>query len=162
MRRAMSGYAELQITSNFSFLRGGSHPEELAVTAAALGHAAFAVTDRNSLAGIVRAHKAAKEAGIRFIPACRLDLRDGMSLLCYPTDRAAYGRLSRLLTTGKQRAAKGQCHLDYADVVAHGEGQLLVAIPPEDGYRDAGFREFLTRLAADFPQRSYLVAPHLY
>ncbi len=97
-----TGYAELQVTSNFSFLRGGSHPEELAVTAAALGHAAFTVTDRNSLAGIVRGHKAAKETGIRFIPACRLDLRDGMSLLCFPTDRAAYGRLSRLLTVGKR------------------------------------------------------------
>src|ERR1700731_1185845 len=108
----MTGYAELQVTSNFSFLRGGSHPEELAVTSAALGHAAFAITDRNSLAGIVRGHKAAKEAGIRFIPGCRLDLSDGMSLLCLPTDRAAYGRLSCLLTVGKRRAPKGQCHLE--------------------------------------------------
>src|SRR6185312_16137426 len=67
----MTDYAELQITTNFSFLRSGSHPEELALTAAALGHAAFAVTDRNSLAGVVRAHKAAQEAGIRFIVGCR-------------------------------------------------------------------------------------------
>src|SRR5260221_3383538 len=127
----MTGYAELQVTSNFSFLRGGSHPEELAVTAAALGHAAFTVTDRNSLAGIVRGHKAAQEAGIRFIPACRLDLRDGMSLLCFPTDRAAYGKLSRLLTVGKPREPKGQCHLDYDDVAAHGGGQIVIALPPD-------------------------------
>src|SRR5260370_18210611 len=95
-----TGYAELQATSNFSFLRGGSHPEELAVTAASLGHAAFAVTDRNSLAGVVRAHKAAKEVGIRFVVGCPLDLRDGPSLLCFPTDPPAYCPLSPLLTLG--------------------------------------------------------------
>jgi error-prone DNA polymerase len=156
----MTGYAELQVTSNFSFLRGASHPEELAATAAALGHRAFAVTDRNSLAGIVRAHKAAKAVGICFIPGCRLDLRDGMSLLCLPTDRAAYGRLARLLTIGKRRAAKGECHLDYADVAAHGAGQIFLALPP-DALDDA-FRGFLMRLAADFPGRAYLAAQHLY
>jgi error-prone DNA polymerase len=155
-----TGYAELQVTSNFSFLRGGSHPEELAVTAAALGHAAFTVTDRNSLAGIVRGHKAAKEAGIRFIPACRLDLRGGLSLLCFPTDRAAYGRLSRLLTLGKRRAPKGQCHLDYDDVAAHGGGQLIIALPPDE--LDNAFRTLLSRLAADFSGRAYLAAQHLY
>src|SRR6185369_5904447 len=147
----MSFYAELQITSNFSFLRGGSHPEELAVTAAALGHAAFAVTDRNTLAGVVRALKAAKEVGIRFVVGCRLDLRDGNSLLCFPTDRAAYGRLSRLLTIGKRRAAKAECHLDYADLAAHGPGQIVIALPPEDGVLGDAFRDFLGRLAADFP-----------
>src|SRR5476651_1385611 len=93
-------YAELQVTSNFSFLRGGAHPNELVEQAAALGYSAIAVTDRNSLAGIVRAHMAAKQAGIRFVPACRLDLVDGASLLAYPTDIAAYGRLSALLTLG--------------------------------------------------------------
>src|SRR5216684_6867419 len=156
----MSGYVELQVTSNFSFLRGASHPEELAVTSATLGHDAFAITDRNSLAGIVRGHKAAKEIGIRFIPGCRLDLRDGSSLLCYPTDRAAYGRLSRLLTLGKRRAPKGECHLDYADVAAHGAGQLVIALPPDRV--DAGFRVFLTRLGGDFSGRAYLAAQHLY
>src|SRR5258708_31093580 len=125
----MPNYAELQITSNFSFLRGASHPEELAARAAALGHAAFAVTDRNSLAGIVRGHKAAKEAGIRFIPACRLDLRDGMSLLCFPTDRAAYGRLSRLLTAGKPPPPKGPRHPHFANVAAPGPGPTLQPPP---------------------------------
>ena len=126
------GYAELQVSSNFSFLRGASHPAELVTTAAALGHAAIALTDRNSLAGIVRAHHAAQTAGIRLVVGVRLDLRDGTSLLAYPQDRAAYGRLTSLLTLGKRRAPKGECHLDYADVAAHGAGQILVVLPPED------------------------------
>jgi error-prone DNA polymerase len=123
-------YAELQVTTNFSFLRGAAHPDELVVTAAALGHAAIAITDRNSLAGIVRAHHAAKEVGLRLVVGCRLDLRDGTSLLAFPEDRAAYGRLTRLLTLGKRRAPKGECHLDYADVVAYGAGQIIVVLPP--------------------------------
>ncbi len=156
----MTRYAELQVASNFSFLRGASHPEELAATAAGLGHAAFAVTDRNTLAGVVRAHKAAEEVGIRFVLGCRLDLRDGCSLLCYPTDRAAYGRLSRLLTLGKRRAPKGECQLDYADLVQHGAGQLVAVLPPEGAEED--FPAFLERLADDFPDRAYLAAQHLY
>jgi DNA polymerase III alpha subunit len=115
-------YVELQVTSNFSFLRGASHPQELAVAAAALGHSAIAVTDRNSLAGVVRAHQAAKEAGIRLVVGARLDLENGFSLLAYPIDRAAYGRLCRLLTTGKRRAVKGECHLTLDDVIEWGEG----------------------------------------
>src|SRR3546814_1182788 len=86
-------YAELQVTSNFSFLRGASHPEELVVTAAELGHKAIAITDRNSLAGVVRAHQAAEEAKLHLVVGCRLDLEDAPSLLCFPTDRPAYGRL---------------------------------------------------------------------
>src|SRR4029077_575738 len=88
-------YAELQVTSNFSFLRGAAHPDELVLTAAALGHQAIAITDCNSFAGIVRAHYAAKEVGIRLVIGCRLDLSDGTSLLAFPRDRAAYGRLTR-------------------------------------------------------------------
>jgi len=152
------GYAELQVTSNYSFLRGASHPDELVVTAAALGHAAIAITDRNSLAGIVRAHHAAETIGIRLVVGCRLDLRDGASLLAFPEDRAAYGRLTRLLTLGKRRAPKGQCHLDYADVVAHGEGQIFVVLPFENG----DVAEFAARVAADFRGRAYLAAQHLY
>ena len=129
----MANYAELQVTTNFSFLRGAAHPDELVVTAAALGHQAIAITDRNSLAGIVRAHHAAKGVGIRLVVGCRLDMRDGTSLLAYPMDRAAYGRLTRLLTLGKRRAPKGECHLDYADVAAHGEGQIVVVLPPRSG-----------------------------
>src|ERR1700760_4425224 len=96
-------YAELQVTSNFSFLRGGSHPEEMVEQAAKLGYTAIAITDRNSMAGVVRAHLTARQAGIRFIPACRLDLLDGPSLLAYPTDIIAWGRLCALLTKGNFR-----------------------------------------------------------
>jgi error-prone DNA polymerase len=124
-------YTELQVTSNFSFLRGASHPEELAEQAAAYGYSAIAITDRNSFAGIVRGHVAAKEKGIRIIPACRLDLLDGPSLLAYPTDKEAYSRLSALLTTGNLRAEKGECHLYKKDVYAFAEGMKFIAIPPE-------------------------------
>jgi error-prone DNA polymerase len=155
----VAGYAELQVTSNFSFLRGASHPDELVATAAALGHSAIAITDRNSVAGIVRAHHAAKIVGIRLVVGVRLDLCDGASLLAYPMDRAAYGRLTRLLTLGKRRAPKGECHLDYADVAAHGEGQIVVVLPSADGPEDP---EFAARVAADFPGRAYLAAQHLY
>ena len=144
-------YAELQVTTNFSFLRGASHPAELVLTAAALGHRAIAVTDRNSFAGVVRAHQAAKEVGIRLIVGCRLDLADGMSLLAFPVDRAAYGRLTRLLTLGKRREAKGECRLDYDDLAAHGAGQIVVVLPPEDfssGW--AEFTAFAACIAADF------------
>src|SRR5437763_2484362 len=158
----ISGYAELQVASNFSFLRGASHPDEFVVTAAALGHAAIAITDRNSFAGIVRAHHAAKTVGIRLVIGCRLDLIDGTSFLAFPEDRAAYGRLCRLLTLGKRRAPKGECHLDWADLVAHGEGQILVVLPPEQGPKEHDAAEFASRVAADFRGRAYLAAHHLY
>ena len=93
-------YAELQVTSNFSFLRGAAHPGELVETAARLGHRAIAITDRNSLAGIVRAHRAAKQAGLRLVVGCRVELQGGAGFLVFPQDRAAYGRLARLLTLG--------------------------------------------------------------
>src|ERR1700739_1125032 len=150
----MPRYAELQVTTNFSFLRGAAHPDELVLTAAALGHQAIAITDRNSLAGVVRAHHAAKEVGIHLVVGCRLDLRDGTSLLAFPEDRAAYGRLTRLLTLGKRRAPKGECHLDYAAVVAHGDGQIVVVLPCET----ADMAEFAARVAADFRGRAYLAA----
>ena len=111
-------YAELQVTTNFSFLRGGSHPHELVVAAAEQGLAAIAVADRNTLAGVVRAHLAAKECGLKLIVGARLDLEDAPSLLCFPTDRQAYGRLARLLSLGQSRAEKGACHLYLDDVAA--------------------------------------------
>ncbi|MEM6623570.1 MAG: error-prone DNA polymerase [Pseudomonadota bacterium] len=124
-------YAELQVTSNFSFLRGGAHPDELMAAAHARGLSAIAVTDRNTLAGVVRAHTAAKEIGIRLLVGCRLDLLDGPSLLVWPRDRAAYGRLSRLLSAGKMRAPKGECHLTLAETLDHLAGHEVAVIPPE-------------------------------
>jgi error-prone DNA polymerase len=163
-----AAYAELQVASNFSFLRGASHPEELAATAAALGLRAVAVTDRNTLAGVVRAHVAAKEAGIRLVVGARLDLEDAPSLLSLPTGRAAYGRLARLISRGRRRAAKGACRLALADVLAHGEGQILVALAPPRPDPAAGpaprltLAATLTTLRDAFPQRVYLAASHLY
>src|SRR5665213_4012558 len=79
-------YTELQVTTNFSFLRGASHPEELIAYALTLGYTEIAITDRNSFAGIVRAHAVAKKNNMRLIVGCRLDLLDGLSLLAYPTN----------------------------------------------------------------------------
>jgi error-prone DNA polymerase len=126
------GFAELAVTTNFSFLRGGSHPEELVAAAARLGLAGIAVADRNTLAGVVRGHVAAKEAGFRYAVGCRLVFRDhAPDILAWPTDRAAYGRLCRLLTLGNRRAPKGECHLDLADLLAWGEGLILGVVPGE-------------------------------
>ncbi|MFO1057480.1 MAG: PHP domain-containing protein, partial [Dongiaceae bacterium] len=241
-------YAELQATSNFSFLRGASHPDELVLAAAQQGLAAIAVTDRNSLAGLVRAHKAAQQVGIRLVVGVRLDLlasvplsrmagegrgeggdaalpspsrpdgrappsparagegkrravgrlrappapeapaplpepeekppwpvrrsardRDpdddiALSLLAYPVDRAAYGRLTRLLTLGKRRAPKGECHLTLDDVLDSSEGLILVVLPPADtdrcGAPPAGFAATLARIAAAAPGNAFLAACH--
>jgi len=129
-------YAELQVTSNFSFLRGASHPEELVDQAAAYHYSAIAISDRNTLAGAVRAHVAAKEKGIKFITACCLDLLDGASLLAYPTDRTAYGQLCSLLTKGNFRTEKGKCDLYKADVYEARKGIKFIVIPPSSLNKD--------------------------
>lgn len=159
-------YAELQVTSNFSFLRGGSHPEELMEQAAGLGYTAIAITDRNTLAGIVRAHVAAKEKGIRFIPACRLDLQDGHSLLAYPTDRDAYSRLSALLSLGNLRTEKGKCLLYKQDVYGYKEGIIFIAVPPENlgaGFQYADdFLQDIQEYKTAFGDKLYLAATKTY
>ncbi len=153
-------YAELQVTSNFTFLRGASHPAELVLRARELGLAALAITDRNSLAGIVRAHAAAREAGLRLVVGARLDFADAASLLAFPTDRAAYGRLAQLLTDGKIRAKKGECRLTLADLFARGEGQRLIALPPDRP--GEAYATELRALAQHFPGAVHLAAHHLY
>ena len=161
-------YAELQVTTNFSFLRGASHPEEMVRTAAELGLAAVAVSDRNTLAGVVRAHVAAREAGMRLVVGARLDLVDAPSLLCLPSDRTAYGRLSRLLTIGRRRAPKGSCEIGLADLLEHATGQILIALPPEPpegappGAIDAGFEDHLVALRRRIGPAVHLAASHLY
>ena len=156
---------ELQVTTNFSFLQGGSHPHELALQAAALGYEAIGVTDRNTLAGIVRAYDGcnlAKDrvAPIRLIVGCRLDLQDAPSLLCYPQNRAAYGKLCTLLTLGKRRTEKGKCLLTYKDVLDHRLDQQLVALAPEQ--IDERFAEFLKTFRNDVGKNAHLAASHLY
>src|SRR3990167_1720739 len=138
----MTPFAELAVTTNFSFLRGGSHPEELVRQAAELKLAGIAVADRNTLAGVVRGHVMAKELGFRYAIGCRLVSRAACprardqpapggppGILAWPTDRAAYGRLCRLLTLGNRRAEKGECHLDLSDLLEWGTGMMLGVIP---------------------------------
>lgn len=150
---ADSRYAELQVTSPFSFLRGASSAEELFATAALMGIEALAITDRNSLAGIVRAWEAAKATGVRLVVGCRLDLACGMALLVYPLDQAGYGRLCRLLTLGKSRAVKGRCHLDWAAVTEHAQGLIAVLVPD---LADDTCALRLRRLRDVFGDRAYL------
>ena len=123
-------YTELQVTTNFSFLQGGSHPEELVEQAAIYGYKEIAITDRNSFAGLVRGHVAAKAKGMSIIPGCRLDLLDGPGLLAYPTNKSAYTQISALLTVGNLRAEKGECHLYKADVYDHAKGVKFIVVPP--------------------------------
>jgi error-prone DNA polymerase len=143
-------YTELQVTTNFSFLRGASHAEELVEQAAIYGYDKIAITDRNTFAGIVRAHAAAKKKGIKIIVGCRLDLLDGQSLLAYPTDKDAYSGLCSLLTVGNLRTEKGECHLYKADVYAYAKGIKFVVVPPDslnasfnfDNSFEIGLKEF--------------------
>ena len=100
----LPAYAELHCLSNFSFLRGASHPEELVERAQALGYAALALTDECSLAGAVRAHLAAKELGLKLVIGSEFTLADGLKLALYATDRASYGDLAQLITRGRRNA----------------------------------------------------------
>ena len=149
----MSRYVELQVTSHFSFLRGASSCEELFSQASLCGIEALAVVDRNSVAGIVRAYEAAKVSGVRLIVGCRLDLVDGSAILVYPTDRAAYSRLCRLLSLGKRRAGKGKCTLDWADLPDFAEGLIAALVPDE---ADEVCAQRLRRLTATFRTGAYL------
>jgi len=155
-------YVELAAASNFSFLRGASHAEELVVQASRLGLGGIAITDRNSLAGVVRAHMAAKEAGLAFAPGCRLVFMDATpDILVWPEDRTAYAHLCELLTTGKRRAPKGECHLMLEDLLAHGEGLLMAVIAPADAAGKA-LNSALERLREAFPGHLHLALSRAY
>ncbi len=158
MRSVGDGYAELAVTSNFTFLQGGSHPEELVTAAAALGHRAVAITDTNTLAGVVRAHVAAKSAGVQLVVGSRVVLAEtgGLSVLVYPTDVASYARLCRLLTLGKRRAPKGECSLSVHDLAAHSDG--LLAVLEAGAVIDDGFLEAARGLAGVFDDDRLSVA----
>jgi len=132
------GYAELATISNFSFLRGGSHPEELVVQAVSLGLCAIGIADRNSVAGLVRAHSIAKEQGLQFLPGVRLVFADGTpDILAYPDCLSGWSNLTRLLTIGKRRAIKGQCELFLADLLERAAGLSLIVVPPTPNARSA-------------------------
>ncbi|MBT1701945.1 error-prone DNA polymerase [Chryseosolibacter indicus] len=152
-------YIELQVTSNFSFLRGASHPQEFVEQAKAYGYSAIAITDRNTFAGIVRAHVEAKKQGIRIIPACRLDLLDGPSLLVFPTNKDAYARISALLTTGNLRTEKGKCDLYKSDVYQHARGSKFIVIPPVN--LNAAF-DFEDEFKKELKEYKDTLGEHLY
>src|ERR1700693_3112563 len=127
----MVAYAELSVTTNFSFLRGASHPEELVAQAMELGLAGLGIADRNTVAGVVRVHTAAKAVGLKTVAGARLAFSDGTpDILAYPRDRTAWGRLTQLLTRGKRRAEKGNCILALDDLGDFAEGLNLIVIPP--------------------------------
>lgn len=125
-----AAYAELHCVSNFSFLRGASHPEELVEQAAALGYEALAITDCNSFAGVVRAHLAAERHGIRLIVGAEFTPVDGLRVVLLAPERRVYGRLARLISRGRLRAEKGGCALQVADIAALGPGAIAIAVPP--------------------------------
>ena len=187
-----AAYVELGVTTPFSFLRGASDAIELVLTALELGMDAIGVADRDTLAGVVRMHSAAKGAGLRPLIGCRLDLADDwsrherpstslgtngsylpsptpfvssevetrtLSLLAYPLNREGYGRLSRVLSLGKMRSAKGACDLTLGEVGAHSEGIAFIAMPGEDV--DA-FERALPGLVAALPGMGHVAASHLY
>src|SRR5438046_1999814 len=125
----LPAYAELHCLSNFSFLRGASHPEELVERAQTLGYAALALTDECSLAGAVRAHLAAKEVGLKLIIGSEFTLADGLKLALYATDRASYGDLAQVSTRGRRNAVKGRYALTRDDVATFGSRCLAVWFP---------------------------------
>src|SRR5215468_9808311 len=160
----MTAYAELAVTTNFSFLRGGSHPGEMVAAAEALGLAAIGIADRNSFAGVVRAYEEwRKRKAIKLVVGTRLVTVDGFEVITYPTDRAAYGRLCQLLSACNRKikkGEKGECQLTFEDVLAVSEGQMLIVLPPEE--LSPAFGERLTSLARAAPGRTFLAGAHRY
>ena len=147
-------YAELHCLSNFSFLRGASHPEELVEQAAALGYSALALTDECSLAGVVRAHAAAKEKVLQLIVGTEIKLEDGMKLVLLATDRHSYGRISALITAGRRRSKKGSYSLSWEDLEPlSGTGVLVLWIPNPDSEKEEGLR-----LKARFDGNAWIAA----
>jgi error-prone DNA polymerase len=159
-------YVELQVTSAFSFLRGASLTETIVEQAFHYDYKSIGITDRNTLAGVVRAHHAASQNDMRIVVGCRLDLLDGPSLLAYPTDKDAYCRLSALLTLGNLRAEKGECHLNRQDVYDHAKGMKFIAIPPKNltGLFEINpdFEKHLKEYRDVFGRSLYLAATHYY
>ncbi len=153
--RPAIGYAELHAKTNFSFLEGASHPDELVLRAAELGYQALAVTDRNTLSGVVRAHVAAKQVGLKLIVGAEITPVDSPGVVLWTTDRASYGRLARLITVGRRRAEKGEFQVSLADVAEHAAG-LLAGITSEPDKLPEPHQ--VQRLRDVFGDRCYLLA----
>ncbi|MHB8624398.1 MAG: error-prone DNA polymerase [Sulfuricaulis sp.] len=148
-------YAELHCCSNFSFLRGASHPEELITQAQALGYSALALTDECSLAGVVRAHLAARDLGIQLIIGSEFRLDDGPRLVLLATDRNAYGNLSELITHARRAAEKGNYRVTRADVAAQAPGCLALWLPAagEEAERDHAEGQWIVQT---FPECAWI------
>ncbi|MGN3973307.1 error-prone DNA polymerase [Tsuneonella sp. SYSU-LHT278] len=184
-------FVELGLVSNFSFLRGASDAVDLVLTARALGYDAIGIADANSMAGVVRVHTEARTLKMRPVIGCRIETVEGLAFLAYPTDRAAYGRLCRLISAGRMHTlegewqAKGACDIDLAMLAAHGEGVQLILLPPDDlearftvpawasnvvslgreQVQDAvsgKFFQLVSHLAAGLPTLRHLAASHLH
>jgi error-prone DNA polymerase len=160
MESSLPAYAELHCLSNFSFLRGASHPEELVERAAALRYSALALTDECSLAGVVRAHVAAKGAGLPLIIGSEIQLKAGPKLVLLATDRGGYAHLAELITRGRRRSKKGRYRLDWNDLDGGLPGCLALLICP--------CRSFLSdeqqarAVAERFPGRAWIAAELLH
>lgn len=164
MSRPEIPFAELAVTTNFSFLHGAAHPQDYVVQAAAYGLSAIGIADRNTVAGVVRAHAAARAleaegTKIRILPGVRLVTEEGFEAVTYPMDRAAWGRLCRLLTLGNRRVRKGECRFAFAEMLEAAKGQMFIAMPPARRLPE-GFRSRLEALAAAAPGRTFLGASH--
>jgi error-prone DNA polymerase len=161
-------YAEIGATSNFSFLRGASHPQEYVRMASEYGLDAIGIADHNTLAGVVRAYSELESPDLKHQPkllvGSRIVFMDGTpDILVYPRDRAAYGRLCRLLTRGKrgEHVEKGECHLRLDDLLDFAEGQLLVLALPHH-FDNALVPKLLIRLKASGAEGVWLAASLLY
>ncbi|HET6839285.1 MAG TPA: error-prone DNA polymerase [Bradyrhizobium sp.] len=159
-------YAEIGITTNFSFLRGGSHPQDYVHQASELRLPVIGIADHNTLAGIVRAYSELDNPEVKYRPKLLIGVRlvfiDGTpDILVYPRDREAYGRLCQLLTTGKRRAEKGECHLTLGDLFQFAEGQLLALMLPHR-FETEQAREALARLQRSRADGVWLAASLLY
>lgn len=124
-------YVELHCKSNFSFLEAASHPDELVERAGALGYAGIAITDRHSLAGVVRGWTPAKELGLTYLVGAEIHPTDAPMMVVWPTDRASYGRLCRLISRGRMRREKGECELTWDDITSFSDGLLAAIRPPQ-------------------------------
>ena len=154
-------FAELHVASNFSFLEGASHPEELIAQAKILGLKAIALTDRNSLAGIVRAHVAAKQAQIQFIPGAQLQFKEGFALTCWPENRTAYGALANLITTGQRRTEKGKAEFHLSNLEGFGRNMRFGLICPQHWPGDL-YEQHVRELKNNLQGKLYLLANLLY
>ena len=146
-------YAELHCRSNFSFLSAASHPDELISRASELGLAALAITDRNSVAGVVRAHIAAKDLGLKLLIGAEIAPVDSPTIVLWSINRTGYGRLCRLITRGRRNAPKGECNLTLSDVLEHSDGLLAGLQLKESG---ASVSSSANQLREAFGDRTYL------